>query len=61
LRPAQAKSETLSQKYPTEKKAGRVAQVVKYEPSKCEALSSNPNTTKKKKGKKKKKKFALAP
>jgi hypothetical protein len=33
--------ETLSQKYPTQKSAGGVAQVVKCLPSKREALSSN--------------------
>jgi hypothetical protein len=38
--------ETLSQKYLTKKKAGRVVECLL---SKCEALSSNPNTTKKKK------------
>jgi hypothetical protein len=32
-----AKSETLSQKYPTQKRAGRVAQVLKCLHSKCEA------------------------
>jgi hypothetical protein len=31
-----------------QKKAGRVDQVVEHLPSKCEALSSNPNTTIKK-------------
>jgi hypothetical protein len=50
-RPHWAKSKTLSQKYPTQKWAGRVAQVVQCLPGKCEALSSNPNTTKKKKKK----------
>jgi hypothetical protein len=39
--------ETLSQKYPTQKRACGVIQVVAYLPSKCEALSSNPSTTKK--------------
>jgi hypothetical protein len=39
--------ETLSQKYPTQKRAGRVAQVVESLPSKQEAPSSNPSTTKK--------------
>jgi hypothetical protein len=43
-RSALAKSETLSQKYPTQKRAGGVAQVVEHLPSKCEALSSNPST-----------------
>jgi hypothetical protein len=41
--------ETLSQKYLTQNRAGRVAQVLKYLAIKCEALSSNPRTTKKKK------------
>jgi hypothetical protein len=42
---------TLSQKYPTQKRAGRVTQVVEHLPtSGCEALSSNssPTTTKQK-------------
>jgi hypothetical protein len=43
--------ETPSQKYPTQKRAGKVAQVVEHLPSKCEALSSDPSSTKKKKGK----------
>jgi hypothetical protein len=41
--------ETLSQKYPIQKMADGVAQVVEGLPSKCETLSSNPDTTKKKK------------
>jgi hypothetical protein len=40
---------TLSRNYPTQKMASRVAQVIQHLPSKCEALSLNPNTTKKKK------------
>jgi hypothetical protein len=39
--------EILSQKYSTQKGAGRVAQVVDL-PGKCEALSSNPIPAKKK-------------
>jgi hypothetical protein len=39
---------TLSSKYPTQKRAGRVAQVVEHLLSKCEALSSNSTTTEKK-------------
>jgi hypothetical protein len=39
--------ESLFQKYPTQNRAGRVAQVVEYLPSKCKALSSNPSITKK--------------
>jgi hypothetical protein len=47
LRPVQAKSETLSQKYPIHKKrADRVSQVVKRLSSKHEPLSSNPRTLK---------------
>jgi 2,3-bisphosphoglycerate-independent phosphoglycerate mutase len=41
--------ETLSQKKPNVKKAGRVAQVVECLLSKSEALSSNSSITKKKK------------
>jgi hypothetical protein len=37
----------LSQKYPTQKRTGRVAQVVEHLPSKCEVLSSNPVPPKK--------------
>jgi hypothetical protein len=47
--PGQIVGETLSQKYLTQKRAGGVAQVVEYPPSKCEALSSNSSTAKKKK------------
>jgi hypothetical protein len=47
--PGQKKSKNLSQKYPAQKRAVRVAQVVKHLPSKHEALSSNSNTAKKKK------------
>jgi hypothetical protein len=36
--------------------AGRAAEVVQYLPSKCEALSSNPNTKNKKNKKKRKEK-----
>jgi hypothetical protein len=36
--------ETLSWKYSTSNRAGRVAQVVEHMPSKSKALSSNPNT-----------------
>jgi hypothetical protein len=42
LRPAQAKSKTLSQKYSTQKRADGVAWVVGYLPSKCETLNSKP-------------------
>jgi hypothetical protein len=41
--------ETLSQKYPMQKRADGVTQVVERLPSKCQALSLNPSTTKKKK------------
>jgi hypothetical protein len=37
---------TLSQEYPVPKRIGRVAEVVKCLPSKCEALSSNLTATK---------------
>jgi hypothetical protein len=47
--PGQNESETLSQIYPTQKRAGRVDQVVECLPSKHESLSSNPKTTGKKK------------
>jgi hypothetical protein len=40
---------TLSWKYPTQKRAGRVAQVVEHLPHNHEALNSNTSTTKKKK------------
>jgi hypothetical protein len=43
--PKQIVHETLSRKYPTQKRAGRVTQVVECLPSKCEALSSHPTTT----------------
>jgi hypothetical protein len=39
LRAFQAKGETLSQRYTTQKRAGRVAQVVQPLPSKHEALT----------------------
>jgi hypothetical protein len=35
------------EKYPTQKSAGRKAQVAEYLPNKCEALSSNSRTAKK--------------
>jgi hypothetical protein len=57
--PGQIVRETLSQKYPTQKRAGKVAQVVERLPSKYEALSLNPNTTKKKKNKKKPKNISM--
>jgi hypothetical protein len=41
--------ETLSQKYPTQNRAGEVAQVVEYLFSKHEALSSRPQYYEKKK------------
>jgi hypothetical protein len=48
-RPAPAKSKTLSQKYPTQKSAGKMTQVVECLPSKSEeALNSNFSTTQKK-------------
>jgi hypothetical protein len=39
----------VSQKYPTQKRVGRVGQVVECLPSKCEALSSNSRITSPKK------------
>jgi hypothetical protein len=47
--PWQIVRDTLFQKHPTWKRAGKVASVVECLPSKCEALSLIPNTTKKKK------------
>jgi hypothetical protein len=47
--PGQIVFETLSQKYPTQKRSGGVPQAV--EPSKHKALSSNPSAAKKKKKK----------
>jgi hypothetical protein len=41
--------ETLSQKHPTQRTAGRVTQVEEYLPRRCEALSSNTSTTQNKK------------
>jgi hypothetical protein len=41
--------ETVSQKYSTQKRVGRVAQVVECLHSKHEALSSNPSSAGKKK------------
>jgi hypothetical protein len=51
--PGQTVLEALSQKYPKQNMTGKVVQVVVCLPSKCEARSSNLNTTKKKKKKKK--------
>jgi hypothetical protein len=47
--PEQIVLEILSQKYPTQKRTGRVTQVAEGLPNKCKFLSSNPNTTKKEK------------
>jgi hypothetical protein len=48
LRPALANSSRdRFLKYPTQKRAGRVTQVVEHLPSKCEALSSNLRTAEK--------------
>jgi hypothetical protein len=46
-------STAREKKYPTQKRAGQVAQVVECLRTKHEALTSNPYTTKKKKKKKK--------
>jgi hypothetical protein len=43
-RPAWAKSETIS-KITRTRRAGGLVQAIEHLPSKCEALSSNPNTT----------------
>jgi hypothetical protein len=49
LKPTWANScETLSEKYPIQNRAGRVAQVIELLPSKCEAMSSSLSTDKKK-------------
>jgi hypothetical protein len=45
--PRQIVHKTLSRKYPTQKRAGGVAQVVECLLSKHEVLSSNPSTRKK--------------
>jgi hypothetical protein len=45
--PRQIVCEILSQKYPTQNRAGGVAQAVLCLPSKNEALSSNPSTARK--------------
>jgi primosomal protein N'' len=55
--PGQTVHEALFQIYPTQKRAGRVAQVVERLLSKCEALTLNPSTAKKKKTKKAKHKI----
>jgi hypothetical protein len=52
--PGQIVHETHLKNNPTEKRAGRVAQVIECLPSKCETLSSNPSTIKKKKKKNRK-------
>jgi hypothetical protein len=46
--------ENLSQKHPTQKRAGAVVHRIELLPSKREALSSNPSNTKKKKKKERK-------
>jgi hypothetical protein len=40
--------ETLSQKYPTQRRAGRVIQVIERLSSKCDVLNSNPSAAKSK-------------
>jgi hypothetical protein len=47
LRPTEIKSETLSQKYSTQKRASGVAEVVKCLSSKYETLEFKPSKTKK--------------
>jgi hypothetical protein len=46
--PRQIALEALSQKYPIQNRAGRVAHVVEHPPSKCKTLSSNSSITEKK-------------
>jgi hypothetical protein len=41
--------ETSPRKYPAQKRAGRMVQVIEHQPTKHEALSSSPGTAKKKK------------
>jgi hypothetical protein len=45
--PVQIVHESLSRKYPTQSKAGGVAQMIEHLASKCEALSSKTSITKK--------------
>jgi hypothetical protein len=59
--PGQIVQEILSRKYPTQKRAGRVAQVVEHLPSKYEALSSNSSTEKKKKERERERKRDVKP
>jgi hypothetical protein len=51
--PGQIVQETLSKKYPTQKRAGVVPQMVECLPSRCETLSSNTSIATKKKKRKK--------
>jgi hypothetical protein len=53
-KPGQIVHETLSQKHPSQKRAGGTAQVVECLPGKGEALKSNTNTAKKKRRRRKK-------
>jgi hypothetical protein len=46
--PGQIIQETLSQKYPTQKRASRVTHVAEHLPSKHEVLSLHPSAAKKK-------------
>jgi hypothetical protein len=48
IQPGQILQEILSRKNPSQKRAGRVTQVVEHLPSKHETLCSNPSTEKKK-------------
>jgi hypothetical protein len=45
--PGQIVCETLSQKNPSHKRTGGMTQLIERLPSKCKALSSNPNARKK--------------
>jgi hypothetical protein len=47
--PGELTPENLSQKHPTQKRAGGVVQVIECQYSKCETLSSNPSVPKKEK------------
>jgi hypothetical protein len=47
--PGQIVLKILSQKYPMQKRAGRMAQVLEHLSNQHEVLSSNPSTIKKKK------------
>jgi hypothetical protein len=58
--PRETVCKTLSQNSSIHNRAGRVTQVIEYLPSKCEALSSNPNTDQKKRRKEVRRKKIVA-